>query len=415
MTTRKSILIICHSDLSREPRVIRQILAFKKDYHVFTMGYKPSMFTDVTHYTLQSVAVTNNHLKYPWLIRKIYSAFIRGYHYLKIFYKNIYFEKLYWTEERKQILENFKSKYFDIIIAHHPEALPLAVSLAKNKSRLIFNAHDYYTAEFENNINWVKSEKKFIAYLMNKYLPKFELIFAAWNKLTEDFGEKYSVPAVTINNATEYYDLLPSLKKETDPVIKIIHHGIANKDREIEKMIEMMSYLDDHFRLDFMLITSPHENDYFQKLKKIASSDYRIKFIDPVPTRDIPGKLNDYDIGLFLLPINGINSRFTLPNKIFEFVQARISVLVTPNPEMKKLVDEYDLGWVANNFEPAFVSIKIKNISYDEINQKKLNVHAHAFELSAEKNYIKMKNAFKSLLQEKTESEKIEHLAPGFN
>lgn len=404
MTAKKSVLIICSSNLSIAPRVIRQLMALKDEYKVYTLGTKPSTFADVEHFTMDISVEKPKHWNYPWLVRKAYSAALNVYGGCKRFYINHYFENDYWTPKRKQIVKEFKGKHFDIIIAHHWDALPIAASIAtKGETKLVFNAHDYYTREFENNPSWAAYSQKQVTYLMKKYLPKFDLIFAAWTKLKDDFSREYGVPSIIINNATEYNELTPHLKNE-DGVIKIIHHGIANSDRKIEKMIEVMNYLDDRFRLDLMLMYSHHEKEYYQMLKSMASKDKRIQFIDPVPTREISKKINEYDIGLFLLPPNGINPTYTLPNKSFDFVQGRVASLVTPNIEMKKLVDDYDLGWVSDDFEPASIAAKIKNVTHEEINQKKLNAHTHAYELSAETTYFKIRKAINELVNPITES-----------
>jgi hypothetical protein len=237
--------------------------------------------------------------------------------------------------------------------------------------------------------------------MMKKHVPKFNLIYAAWTKINDDFQQFYGVPSIIINNATEYNELTPVTNDNEPQKIRIIHHGIANSNRKIEKMIEMMDFLDDRFYLDLMLIASPHEGDYFKMLQEEAAKNPRIKFIDTVPTRDIAKKINNYDIGLFLLPPNGFNPTYTLPNKLFEFVQGRLACLVTPNIEMKKLVEDYDLGWVADDFEAASAAKKINNISREEINSKKRNAHNHAVELAAEVNYKKIKESVTALLENK--------------
>ena len=130
----------------------------------------------------------------------------------------------------------------------------------------------------------------------------------------------------------------------------------------------------------------------------MADADPRINFIDTVPTREIPKRINQYDIGLYILQPNGFNLTYSLPNKVFEFVQARIACLVTPNIEMKTLVEQYDLGWVAEDFDPVNVANKIKNITNEELNQKKLNAHKNAHGLAAEVNYKIIKDAVAALL-----------------
>ncbi len=398
MPSKKSVLIICESDLSREPRVIRQILALKDDYAISTLGAKASSFDEVIHYDFNSKYQKPAHWSYPMPVRKAYSAVLKSYEKLKDFYYDFYVEKEYWTQNKKDLVKNLGSKNFDLIIAHHWESLPLAHSLKKDNTKVIFNVHDYYSLQFEKSETWNKTQKRVINHVMDKYVPKSNLIFSAWTKIHDDYQKKYGIPSIIINNATEYNELEPKLKNDSDQKIYIVHHGIANSNRKIETMIKMMDYLDEKFHLDLMLIPSSHEMDYFNSLKAMADADPRINFIDTVPTREIPKRINQYDIGLYILQPNGFNLTYSLPNKVFEFVQARIACLVTPNIEMKTLVEQYDLGWVAEDFDPVNVANKIKNITNEELNQKKLNAHKNAHGLAAEVNYKIIKDAVAALL-----------------
>ena len=403
---KKKILIICNSNLSREPRVIRQIVALKEEYVIQTLGLISPGIEGVEHFNLNLNEARSSHLSYPLVFRKTYSAAIKIFNGLKEFYLKYYFEKDYWTNKRKLIVKDFKKKKYDVIIAHHWDTLPMAVEIAGSSTRLIFNAHDYYTKEFENNKLWAAYTQRMVTYIMSKYVPKFDHVFAAWNKIKIDYTEQYKVPAVVINNATEFNDLFPVIKNENEN-IKIIHHGIANSDRQIEKMIEVIDHLDERFTLDLMLVYNDHEKEYFNFLKEKALLNKRIHFIDPVPTREIAKRINGYDIGLFLLPLNGFNPTYTLPNKLFEFVQARIACLVTPNIEMKNIVEKYDLGWISTEFEPSSIAEKIENITHSEITAKKMNAHKNAKELSAERNYILIKEKVDEVLSGKDDEREV--------
>ena len=396
---KRSLLIICNSDLSREPRVIRQIIALKDEYDVHTLGAKPSSFNEIQHYNFVESNQKPKHWSYPAPIRKAYSGGLFIYERLKSLYPALYFEKDFWTADRKDTLAQLPKKDFDVIIAHHWDSLPLATTLsASGKAKIIFNAHDYYPRQFEKNPNWVKHQKQLVEHVMNKHVPKCNLIFSAWTKIHDDFQKFYGVPSIIITNATEYNELSPKLKTADDNKIKIIHHGIANSNRKIEKMIEVMDYLDDRFYLDLMVIPSSYEMDYFNMLKQMASKNPRIQFIEPVPTREIPKRINEYDIGLFLLPPNGFNPTYTLPNKLFEFIQGRLACLVSPNIEMKMLVEDYDLGWVSEDYEPLSVANKIAKVSNDQLNEKKQNAHKNALQLAAEVNYRKIKDSVKEVI-----------------
>lgn len=152
--------------------------------------------------------------------------------------------------------------------------------------------------------------------------------------------------------------------------------------RHLETMIEMMDYLDEQFTLDFMLMET--DQSYLTELKLLASSNSRIKFIPTVPMEEICKKINGYDVGIYILkPIN-FNHEHALPNKFFEFIQARLAIAIGPSPEMANLVNRYSLGVVASSFEPKALAEKLNALSTEDILNFKLASNNAAKEINAE-------------------------------
>src|SRR5690606_36659821 len=121
--------------------------------------------------------------------------------------------------------------------------------------------------------------------------------------------------------------------------IRLIHHGSAIRSRHLGVIIEMMKYLDERFTLDFMLVET--DATYIAELRRAARMDPRIRFIEPVAMQDICHRINEFDVGVFLLPPVNFNYKYALPNKFFEFIQARLAVAIGPSPEMATLLRQY--------------------------------------------------------------------------
>src|SRR5688500_10410742 len=109
MSSRKKILIVCDSDLSRESRVIRKIIALKDEYDLYTIGVRPAEFAEVKHFALLPETSSNpKHWSYPYVIRKAVSFSLNLYQKFKSGYSSFYYEKEYWTARRKEIVERLK-------------------------------------------------------------------------------------------------------------------------------------------------------------------------------------------------------------------------------------------------------------------------------------------------------------------
>jgi glycosyltransferase involved in cell wall biosynthesis len=126
--------------------------------------------------------------------------------------------------------------------------------------------------------------------------------------------------------------------------------------------------------------------DYIESLKKMAASFDNIKFLPPVGTNEIAAFTNQFDVGIYSLPPTNFNNKYALPNKFFEFIQARLAVVIAPSPEMARIVREFDLGLVAEDFSPESMAAAIKTLTPEKIDHFKAQANKHAYELSAEKN-----------------------------
>jgi len=180
--------------------------------------------------------------------------------------------------------------------------------------------------------------------------------------------------------------------------IGLIHHGGAMKGRKLELMIKMMKYLDpDKYELTFMLVRSDPE--YYNYLVKISQKYGNIRFIEPVCFSEITNTLNNYDIGIYILKPANYNDKHALPNKLFEFIQARLAIAIGPSVEMVKIVDRYNLGVHSKDFSPKSLAKAIIQLTPEKIMEYKRNSDKYAKELSAEENINKIREIIAELAE----------------
>ena len=96
--------------------------------------------------------------------------------------------------------------------------------------------------------------------------------------------------------------------------------------------------------------------------------------------------LRQYDIGIYLLEPNSFNNKMALPNKLFEFAQARLMIAIGPSPEMSKLVQKYHCGIVAEDFKPQTLAEKLNRLSVQDIQMYKDNTSNMAKQENFESN-----------------------------
>jgi glycosyltransferase involved in cell wall biosynthesis len=120
--------------------------------------------------------------------------------------------------------------------------------------------------------------------------------------------------------------------------------------------------------------------------------------------RVAPERLFDYtvqaDLGISLEEDLGLNYRFALPNKVFDYIQAGVPVLVSDLPEVKSLVLQYDVGTINLTKTPAELGAMFTRILGDEakIQKWKLNLNKAAAGLCWENEEQKLVNLYRAAI-----------------
>jgi len=268
---------------------------------------------------------------------------------------------------------------FDLIIANDLSALPLAFAVKKN-AKILYDVHEY-SLDQNDSKKWKTTQLPYNKYLLDKYLPNISGFMVTCDGSGKLYSELYRVPnPVVVMNTPYYHKLKPTWRN--DGKIRLVHHGIAGYPRRLDLLIEAMKHLDDSYTLDFFLIAN--STHCLAELKKTAENDSRIRFHDPVPMQELPKVLNQYDVGIAVFPPITKNLELALPNKFFEYLQARLAILIGPSIEMERIVRKYNLGFVSKDFSAVEIARSIAKIKSTGIMEYKDNVDKVAYQFSAE-------------------------------
>ncbi|MFQ4139210.1 glycosyltransferase [Nodosilinea sp. PGN35] len=285
---------------------------------------------------------------------------------------------------------------YDLIVVENIELLPLALRRRKN-AKVIFDAREYYPLEFGNDLKFKLINAPLMRFLCDRYLKACDQIITVSLGLSQKYTREFGVHPVLIMSTPRAIDLAPSPVLEQS--IRLVHHGAANPDRCLENMIDTMEQLDDRFSLDLYLTGN---SKYINHLKRLASQNPRITFCEPVKFKDIVTMLNAYDIGLYLLEPTNFNTTHSLPNKFFEFIQARLMLAIGPSPAMANLVAHYGCGIVTRDFMPTSMAKLVNALTAADVSSYKLRSDIAAKQLNWECEGEKLKALIQSLTERNT-------------
>lgn len=379
---KKRVLVLSFSELDRDPRVYRQLLWLKSQpLDLTTVGFSPpNDMPDVKHYSVSRPP----------------SPFIKKVVRANAYYWGRY-EQMYWSQSPVQQTLNALEKLpaFDLLIANDIDTLPLALKVAQG-AKVLYDAHEYAPGEHEDRWLWKTFIQGYQTYLCQKYMPQADAVTTVCEGIARQYEEDFGVHCEVLWNAPKYQDLTP--RPLTDERVRMIYQGVAFPGRHVEDAIEVFRQLDERFSLDLILV--PGDPSYIEHIQKLAQGQSSIQFVNPVPMPQIPQFCNGYDIGLFPLRPSNQNSRFALPNKFFEFVQARIGIAIYPLPEMLKLAHGRGFVCAPTECTPRALAKQLNSLSSQDIWTMKQRAHEAANHLCAEKGLHLLEKLIQSLVKD---------------
>lgn len=395
---KKKVLILCEGDPAQDPRPFRMIQCLKGSYQVSV--YAGSFFNDpeVTSYCNSSEKSQPEKKK----------SNTRPVRYLLNFFKLLYSVAFFYITAlsilckydllfsifHKKAFRTLKEEKFDLIITHDLIFFPLVFSLKTGNTKIILDAREYYPKNHEEDWFWSFEKKPYYLLLCYSFLKKCDYILTVCEGIAQEYLNKFGVQSSIMMSLPAYHELTPHPADEQN--IRIIHHGWANSSRKIDKMIEMMDFLDDRFSLDLMLLTG--KGECYDQILHMASTRQNVRIIPPVKMQEIVPFTNQYDIGLYILPPTNFNVKYALPNKIFEFIQARLAVAIGPSIEMSKIVKTYQCGMIANDFEPQTLAAMLNRLTEQDIMTLKNNSDIAAKILNNDTSCREIKKIMKDMI-----------------
>ncbi|MCU1416323.1 MAG: hypothetical protein JWP32_497, partial [Schumannella sp.] len=221
-----------------------------------------------------------------------------------------------------------KGRRFDLIVANEARALPLAFAIAGDSVPVWGDMHEWAPEERTHVLSWRLLVAPFMTWVCATYLPRCAAVTTVGSAIATLYHDRFGVRTEVVRNSLAPQDLAPSPLQPGR--IRLVHSGAAVPGRNIEALIDGALAADERFTLDLFLVRGGDGGAYWKKLRALAAGSPRITFHDAVAPHELPGTLNAFDVGVYSVPIITTNHRYMLPNKFFDFVQARLAIVFSP-------------------------------------------------------------------------------------
>lgn len=370
--TRPSVLVISYSPLYRDARVLRQLRLLTPLYDVTTVGYGEAPEGVVAHVRIPDEIVYWHKDRRLLLAR----AYQRTYDTMPV---------QRWLRERLPVGEH------DVVLANDADTVPLAVGLRPRRG-VHADLHEYAPRQNEESLPWRLVVAPYYRWLVRTWVTRVDSVTTVSPGLAEAYRREFGVEAGLVMNAPPLADLAPG--PVGDPV-RLVHAGNGVPER-LETMLAAMELVRSGATLDLYLIDQG--TGYVPSLRERFAGSDRVRVHDPVATDEVVATLHGYDVGVYVLPPISFNFAHALPNKLFDFVQARLGVVVGPSPDMAAVVREHDLGVVTPDFTPAAFASAVDALTVEGVAGMKAAADAAARVLCAERQVGAWREAVEAIL-----------------
>ncbi|REE80489.1 glycosyltransferase involved in cell wall biosynthesis [Lutibacter oceani] len=289
---------------------------------------------------------------------------------------NLLFNKgfLFYAEYNLRLFFKLFFLKKDILLSNDLDTLlPNFIISKVFRKKLVYDSHELFTEvpelidkPFVRNF-WLKIEKFIVPEIKNCTTVSNSIANYYNTKYNTDFKLIRNFPYKTTTQKTDNFPFETSNKKI------ILYQGAINKGRGLELMIETMQFINNTI---FIIIG---KGDLELKLKeKITNLNVseKVKFISEITPKKLKKLTPLASLGISLEEDLGLNYRFALPNKLFDYINAKIPVLVSDLPEMKQIILTYNVGEIINSREPKQLVNQIEKLLKKETSyfEKKLEI-----------------------------------------
>jgi len=237
------------------------------------------------------------------------------------------------------------------------------------KSILVYDIHELET-ETSDSSGLRKVLGKIVEFLLIR-LTEVQIVVS--EPIKEWYENKYSLNNVyVIKNMPSQEDKKMQIKQTMrehwdipEEHIIFSYHGALIKDRGIELLLESFSEIVDKER-HLVVIGF---GDLSSLVKRYSDQFSNIHYHQAMEKGELMTFLEDVDVGLNFIENNCLNHEFCLPNKVWEYLDLSIPILVNDLVGMRSIIQEYNCGWLVREDKEEFKE-NIINLTKEEITLK---------------------------------------------
>lgn len=249
---------------------------------------------------------------------------------------------------------------FDLLLSNDLDTL-LANHLASviKSKELVYDSHEYFTEVPELKAN--KFAKKTWEMIEGWIFPKLKHTITVNDSIAELYNAKYGKLPLVVRNVPSSNNTNLSFRPSIQLNGKrmIIMQGAINIDRGAEEIVQAMKFVDN--AVLYLIGNGDVFTDVKELIAKLNLSE-KVVILPAMPYNELIEYTKMSTVGVSLEKKTNINYIYSLPNKLFDYIQNQVPVLASDMVEIRKIITKYNIGEILEQHNPQQIAMKINSM-----------------------------------------------------
>ena len=283
---------------------------------------------------------------------------------------------LFYLEYQIRLFLFLLFKKADLLYANDLDTLlPNYICYKIKSAKIIYDSHELFT-EVPELIAHPKKQKIWKS-IEKSIFPKLNTIITVNQSIADIYESEYHKKLAVVRNIPiTRQDIQSKTRKSmglpTDQHIIILQGAGINMDRGAEELVEAMQYTEG------VILLIVGSGDVIEQLKErriTLKLEEKIIITGKVAYEQLAQYTRLANLGLSLDKDTNLNYRYSLPNKLFDYIQAGIPVLVSPLVEISEIVKTYNIGDILLSHDPKEIAKSISLVFEDKKRYEKWKIN----------------------------------------
>ncbi len=328
----KKIIVTVTNDLTSDQRVHKVCRTLHNaGYDVFLIGRKLS---------------NSKPLNRSYRTKRISLLFNKGVLFYAEFNLRLFFVLLFYKK--------------DVLLANDLDTLLPNYLISKLQiKKLVYDSHELFS-EIPELVNKPFTKKVWRS-LERRVLPNLKNTYTVSNSIADYYDKKYQTKFKVIRNLPLMIRTISkgnfSFDHKGEKII--LYQGAINIGRGLELIINTMPFISN------CILVIIGNGDIIKNLKSYVKNINlvkKVRFLESLTPNELQKITPLANIGISIEEDLGLNYRFSLPNKIFDYINAEVPILVSNLPEMRKIIDTHKVGEIVKDRSPQKLALQIKEL-----------------------------------------------------